>query len=646
MIIHEDGIKFNTKKIIVFYQYINDLLNKNEIYGKFRNINLKNKELLIHYGLCSCSKNANQISYTDYYRKIRVFKKIGLIVAKSEANYFKEITETYRVNKILFIVTLILFLVINNLTSHEIREAKKSRLDRRIVTLASKLISSIYKKRIFVYENGEHRIFNKIINRFYLCCHILINTHKEINFDNFLDGEILKYTPITIFFHYEIFNCNNFFYLLERLVNDDSLSVRKKRVDVKYRLYYEMYKVIYESEYVRLSDIETDKGNTHIVDILHTLSINWFTDRTPEEKHEKIYSQSNSIEVNNCSRWDYENNHLHKAFLNFNHLQLHDLILPVSQITILQKEENLETVKEEFKKYVIDRSRLIRYALEIFENLKYDTDIYKLPINIKTTKGANAYGIYNYSFRPTGRMSNYLCSFEKYDVSKSQPNYREKHLSKLGFDCQYDIKGTVFSIVRAINKRKKLDLEYDIKELLARENIIASICGVERLLRKKDFKGLLYYMFFASSKNETWNDYNNRYLAKIYSKKSQKEFDYLDDELEKIFANVPDFDEQTFNRLYDIVQDSTGGTIEFRNNIFFIETCIEAKTIIRLKKLGIQVKNVYDCFFWKSSQMDEDFLKSIIIDEASDVFRAYREFKLEYESYKAMAKYKPIKLWE
>ena len=64
--------------------------------------------------------------------------------------------------------------------------------------------------------------------------------------------------------------------------------------------------------------------------------------------------------------------------------------------------------------------------------------------------------------------------------------------------------------------------------------------------------------------------------------------------------------------MYDVCLAEMGNNHLFLNSIFIIESIVELHVIYEFLKKGYSIKNVYDCFWMKSSQINEQEAKKTI----------------------------------
>lgn len=79
---------------------------------------------------------------------------------------------------------------------------------------------------------------------------------------------------------------------------------------------------------------------------------------------------------------------------------------------------------------------------------------------------------------------------------------------------------------------------------------------------------------------------------------------------------LPSVSRKTFYGLADAVDTLTGGTSKYYHNIFIIESLLELRIIRRFIERNLTIMNVYDCFYYVSSEMSTEDIEKIITEEA------------------------------
>ena len=230
------------------------------------------------------------------------------------------------------------------------------------------------------------------------------------------------------------------------------------------------------------------------------------------------------------------------------------------------QEESL--VKQYYFSNVVKKNRTYKECQTLCDSVGHHMNF-----TVRMKKDKNGYFLYS-----TGRQNNSLCYMKK--------EHRKQILNDKGFDGEFDLHSAIYSVSRLLNTGK-FDCDWDIKKV-----IDYSSYGVN----KKEFKKMLFFIFFCTK--------SNAYRA--YSK------DCLDNNYRKLSKDV-------FMKFYDNCQMIVGGTSQHRNNIFIKESLLELRVLEKLKKMNISFHNVYDCFYFKTSEITEREMKKLINNTAEEL---------------------------
>lgn len=211
-----------------------------------------------------------------------------------------------------------------------------------------------------------------------------------------------------------------------------------------------------------------------------------------------------------------------------------------------------------------------------------------------------------------GRQYNELCCTH----SKSD---RYVFLQKNGYDIEVDLHSAIFSITRSINI-SPFNMEWDIKEELLKYNFLDDDGN---LLTKDSIKPLLFTIYFASSENQAYSWYKNRKFPKEWLRLNLSSI-----ETDKL----PLLSEKTFRLIYQKTEELIGDKSRFIHNIFIIESFVELYIIWRFIEQGISVENVYDCFYFKSCQIDENKAKQFINKYAIEAIKQFNHIDESYHN--------------
>jgi uncharacterized protein YjaG (DUF416 family) len=598
MDIKESLGRYCTKKTERFMDYMKDLINHSNLSGSFLKINLIHEELMVKHGFIKF-KGGVKTQGREFREKVLLLRKLGIIKLVKKATYYNNVFKAglYSIDKEKFVIYYLFFKVINSLNNREGREARKSGFHSRLNSIVNEVILSIHNGHIYIYDQGKSKIVNTILNRFYL-----------------LSIEVVSLLESLYSFNYPIYTFNSFysFYSTRENISNSFLTLYINNP---------LIQGIYVNNYVcRLNNI-----GGYMVQKSTLIDRVWVSDvktRSGLIENLSLYENYGMDKIK-----EMENNVI--SYLKENV----DLVrLPVIRIPTRSFIEELEIlginrIMDIYKEYLISNSPLIKYLLQSVDLLVTDSDNYRITLKTRSYEGANGYGTHTYYIYLSGRMYNTFCSVEKADKKKNQVVTREHYLEGLGFDSQFDISSTIFTIALSINNKLPINLVFDIKQELENLNLYGSVNGMTRLLKRADYKGLLFYVFFSDNDRNALSMYKNRFNAKFHSFSNKVSQTIINEELNKIHEKIPNMSDEQFLSIYSFVQSKVGPTQNFKTNIFFLESCIEARVINRLKSLNKSIKNVYDCFFYKQSELSEMQLKEIIYEEAQKVFAMYERME-------------------
>ena len=570
MRLHLNTFNVDSKALIRLFYYINTLIKKSKLSGVFTFITLIDYELGKRYGFTTTYNGALKMN-EEFFEYIKLLEWLG-IIKKTYSGYIifngERKASKYYIDKPLFVIWFSALTLINAFTKKQIELKNKKCFSDSIVSIVNGINKSKTK-----FKHPEHSSF---IDDMYALLDITCRYH----YGRFKNKEIVSS------------------YLGKYIVSEAQGNSYKYNI----------------------------RGEQHPK--FKSLTMVWFTNKYFGVIKTDLISQKNTYESY------YKTNKLFFPVYNFldknlDRIKMFDVEMEPSVFNTVPGssiESKKEVLCEAIKKYATFECPFIYYVKQCVESLRGYEDNYRMNINVKITNMSNNPDEpYRYKIRISGRMTNDSCSLptKTREEKRKFKRLRSRVFGRLGINDHFDIMGTVFTISRALNNHTELDLTYDIKQELADLNIYAKYNGTFQVLVRTHFKKLLYYVFFAKDENESWNYYKNRYNASFF-----KQFEDYDIELFKatkkeIDEEVPILSEAQFKKIYRYVQDSTGGTVEYRNNIFFIESAIEALTMKELLEKGFVIKNVYDGFHFDNTTITEDYIKRTIVKNANEVFENY-----------------------
>ena len=197
------------------------------------------------------------------------------------------------------------------------------------------------------------------------------------------------------------------------------------------------------------------------------------------------------------------------------------------------------------------------------------------------------------------------------ELAKS--GFKEKryaYLNEEGYNIEIDFHSAIFLITRALNF-DLFDIEWDLKKELLKYGFKDSD-GIP--LNKDNIKPLLFTIYFAPSKKQSWTWYKNRKFPE----------DWMYFITKKDLDDLPSLSKATFDSIYKATFDFIGDNSKYINNIFFIESFIELYVIWRFTELGYDIENVYDCFYLKSKQLSEERATQLIEKFTKEALKQFK----------------------
>ena len=225
-------------------------------------------------------------------------------------------------------------------------------------------------------------------------------------------------------------------------------------------------------------------------------------------------------------------------------------------------------IKQYYFNELVKTNSIYQQCRELSEKLNV-----RMNFTVHMDKSKNGYVI-----KVSARQTNKLCNIHKEE--------RKEQLLQEGFDGEFDLHSAIYSVARLLNTGK-FDCDWDIKKV-----VDYSAYGIN----KEEFKQLLMLAFF-NDKQSAYRAYSHDCLDKQFTKLSKEDFLTLRDECAM----------------------TVGGIEQHQDTIFLHESLLELKVMAELSRRGIEYKNVYDCFFFKTNQITENQMKDIIHKVAQEL---------------------------
>jgi hypothetical protein len=248
--------------------------------------------------------------------------------------------------------------------------------------------------------------------------------------------------------------------------------------------------------------------------------------------------------------------------------------------------------------------KLIRFEQAALQSMKHKV---RFRLNIKIDKVTK----FGYKAYVSGRQYNHLCSLA---VIR-----RNLELKQFDYDGNYDFHSAIYSFARLINTGL-FDVDWDIKNALVKKSFTNTS---NNKIERDAFKKFSFRVFFASSLNQSYNWY------KRAVKKTKR----------KIEDILPKVTESTYSGIYSsyqlLISDSKDkmnhnkptGSGPYLYNIFVIESLAELMIMNQLMLKGVAIKNVFDCFYYKTSQINEFEVKNVITGVMKELYTELKYLK-------------------
>lgn len=187
------------------------------------------------------------------------------------------------------------------------------------------------------------------------------------------------------------------------------------------------------------------------------------------------------------------------------------------------------------------------------------------------------------SLKPSCRQWNPVCDIENRKLGR-----RDRLMLADGFDLQFDIHSAIFSVVKFLNYGI-FDVDWDIKRKLLPDY------DDRDEDERKQIKQALSRLFFS-------NDISHSYYG-----------------LRKKYGNGLVIDYKMYCRLNKGMREQIGAVEPYQGNVFLYESLWELTAIRKMLEKGLSVRNVYDCFYFKSTETTLSDVKEIITESINEI---------------------------
>ena len=265
-------------------------------------------------------------------------------------------------------------------------------------------------------------------------------------------------------------------------------------------------------------------------------------------------------------------------------------------------------IRESIKEYVESVSPLIKTIKDLIEEVNSYKPLFKYSFSFKVKGDETINGLE--IWKASGRQFNRLASYKAHTKEGNTNNEPQRHalLRRLGYDTEgYDIPSTIWTTSKALVSREA-NAEFDLKTELVGEKFKDVNGNV--ISDRKMFKPLTQICFFCINSIHAYSTYISPEVRKEFEEKMGESFVW------------PEFDEETFKRIYYKCKNYINLTNEFIETVFFWESIWELLVIRQCYREGIAVLNVYDCFFLKDKEKYPR-LKEIIKEQLEELIKLY-----------------------
>lgn len=574
MRINYEGKSYNTKNLKKYLDYLNEFVKQTNITGYFESISIKNSNI----------KNVDINIKKNYIRLYRALVSLRVLTQGTMYSHepFNDPTKSPReftICKPLFLAWHYLITYLESLSSGKRRMMTLHHYQVDVTRIINTEILTGIKERGIIKKHYEYTLFMGDINAKYkLKYEIALLNGIALILNKYLSHYALRttYTGLwpNITFACDREETDNFNQSLN-IINDDEY--------LKY-LTFRKCKQCVTSE--RTTYIIRSHKTIHYLD---SMPSSWFSNR-------RISSSFNSEqELSNLMTND--DTYTFQSTRYFSHLSEKGDFILLYPIYLQSKSElsdlKLSIIKSDFSHLIIRKSHVIKTLFEeMVITRSYNQEVL-INLNIKTSRIKDK----GYHLYVSCRQYNYF----------TQLNWlrRPIELQQFGFDEEYDLHSAIFTISKVIVSGE-FNKNWDIKKELSSLSF-KDIDG--KPLDKNLFKNLGFRVFFAPSKEKSYSWYKN-----ALKNRNSIRLDLVS--------------EQTYSDIYDAFWRLTGAKekqemMNLRYVIFILESIFELRVINELCKRGIEYRNVYDCFYYKSNQISELELDEIVKEKMDSMYRDF-----------------------
>ena len=586
--------KIETNVLLRNLLYLEDLIKEHFLIGRLnKGVGIKDKFLIQKWGI-----NNKTISY--YLETTGVIKQ-----SKNDYPSFK----SYRVDKSLLLIYIFACIGISAFDRHDISKAKREgfNLNSLIEGIDSQLKNDKKERNTRYTSNKKYE--QRVINYIYDSLSLLVNA-KEPFFTNHFNKQK---TSVLLFFENSSSNTlipTTNSDLSNQLINVLVVNIKNKKgkqIDsVTLRV-----KNLFQSNFNSIISLSSSSSSlSYLYNSVHyiDLFVEKYSDTLLSHKGKAMRKNSDS----NYTIEEYLNKIKGFGYYKFS-IEKNDIM------NIKDSWIDDETFEKECVQTIINflntESPLFKKINTLIDEVNKLNPIYKFVFNPKVEIKEDK-KLQTTLLKASGRQYNKLCDVKAHTkIGEIGEAKRNTLLKKFCYDTEgFDISSTIWTITKAL-MTKKADINFDLKQELVNEKYFDKN-GV-LISDRKSFKPLNQITYFCRDKVHAWITYNTQSVRKEFEKK----FGVGDHWLE--------LDEDVFTKIYYKENKLTKNDKSLIDSIFFYESILELSVIRDCLKEGIDVLNVYDCFFLKNRN-HYPRLKEIIETELACLIDFYYAVRWSY----------------
>jgi hypothetical protein len=580
------GIDLKSNVLLTHLQYINDVIVKKKYSGYL------NEKVLHEYEVLDDKKYDYEISTSEKYRK--KIQGLGIIreVFTTKRKYdrktkkYKYFSYKYKIDKDLYLIWYSIVYLLSNFNRSDSNLINSRFGGLNLESVVDGLYASLTSGKLYEYttngsidgENSWEYYYHNLFQYYYYKSLLdLYNTYPSAltEFNKFKTKTTLflsDYFPLEdIYLKKKISNSLSVIYIIQSHIKSFNSFINRHKLlsnNKERNLPHTFYDSI-KSEVWLSNDTFDFRDDSYRLDSIITMPENY---SSSEEVIKEIRGKTNLFTFK-------------RAYLKVGYL----------------KKTKLDELKKDFATYVCHNSRLLHHLYEVKSKsddlTNVNTYVYINVSFMVNRRGGTTYGYY---FWISFRQFNQLCNL---DLEDKVDYLRTKSIDYNDLESNFDLHGAVFAVAKLVNTGK-FNPNDNIKK-----TIISEIKAKHKIeLNKEDIKPLLFFCFFGESERKAYSIYKNRKKRPWFMEEYITEEESL---------SLPDLSEIIFKDIYQISQADSGGTTQFKYNIFMLESIFELTVLTALNsKTLVPCENIYDCFYFDKTLITKSEVIEIVSREA------------------------------